>query len=1226
MPVQALPQSYSREWMGHTDNLAKGVEPEDYRQSCLRDPPAHPTTSDPRTRGLVCLKWMLLWGDYLASYESGGLEGKEVEVPRGRRYLIDTFELLRRDLENTPPGELAARMQRHNQLEFQVRWVVLVDDGPQLEPVRRAALDYYLTVWNILPRAPQSIEPFEYKFWTGEQIKWLLRDEIVAGTRESEPRTLTLDTTNKLLAFLESAFAFHQLSMPAGDDPKGRHFIEADLTNDHGIGRYGIGYGVFPDSAVLQELPMLANTDLRASRNLLQAAVAAHLITDAEADPKLKKLDDQLFQRRVAGLEAWIERLSARGDRLAALDRRIELRTLYGERADRVAQLKQQEIICAQAREIDDRALIARETITRGLIKFVLEDYRGALADLTASRDAALETGQGDFLMQGMEVSEAARSKLGLAAQSTDDARFLNMLAADAKTLPGHELDENPKALIAALRQWRVQPGHLPGLRAAADSRLAVTLVKIHEYAEAEGIFDDLIPRLHATRNKTEEFASLTFLLRIEDARANLGRYYATLSDFERLGEELHGQDRVEDAGLDIAQVLFRTRDLSRAESVLRQHIDATRLAVLRSPDTWIYGAEDAADYESLALLTRIDLERGRVEEAAARQPMLERWAQAGITKPAAGVDATVVRRKQLRVLMGLARIDFEHGDLRAALGKTQQALPFIAPLADMDFWVDSKLLEARSMLGLSEDVGDAVRRFEQLAPHFTEYKELGAGRAVDMEIFLADYYTARSDAAPAARWLGAAGKLAAELGLIDQQIEVHRKLGDLALRGGDPKLASAEYRQAVQLVSAVSRSIPTDLAKVGYRGERSRAVAALVWSLYDEYRQSPRPELLLEMFKAVEEGKSRALIEMVYSAQGAPPRAFDPHALQSRLPQDVTVVEYYVPEGVRDAVLRFVLDKSTINVDSLTVGAKELETRLKSLKDEAIDSAESYDEPGFRGRAAALGRVLLPPVLLTAQPARRVFVVPTGSLYLFPFGLLADDEGRFLAENEHIELAYLPNAALAARPAPRLEEARRMAAYVNPALDQELSSYLTGNSRLRPTFEATLRGWNAQDHWQTPVTREELVVDAQKTDNVFLYAHGRFVPEDPTRSYIRLADQKGAPTVLSAEELLQLRIGAGLWVLAACSSGSGDVRSGDEVLGLPRSMLEAGASMVVISLWDVGQVPNWQMMNSMMRKISAHESTAQALREAQAELRQAGRPPYDWAAFILTGQHGYAH
>ena len=50
--------------------------------------------------------------------------------------------------------------------------------------------------------------------------------------------------------------------------------------------------------------------------------------------------------------------------------------------------------------------------------------------------------------------------------------------------------------------------------------------------------------------------------------------------------------------------------------------------------------------------------------------------------------------------------------------------------------------------------------------------------------------------------------------------------------------------------------------------------------------------------------------------------------------------------------------------------------------------------------------------------------------------------------------------------------------------------------------------------------------------------------------------------------------IGSGLSLLAACSSGVGKVRSGDEVLGLPRALLEAGANMVVISLTGILMLP----------------------------------------------------
>ena len=436
---------------------------------------------------------------------------------------------------------------------------------------------------------------------------------------------------------------------------------------------------------------------------------------------------------------------------------------------------------------------------------------------------------------------------------------------------------------------------------------------------------------------------------------------------------------------------------------------------------------------------------------------------------------------------------------------------------------------------------------------------------------------------------------------------------------------AVEEYRKAVRLVGSVSNSIPIDIAKVGYRSERNMAVASLVSALYERYRASPRPELLTEMLSAVEEGKSRALTEMVYSARGAPPDAFDLKALMAILPSDTNLIEYYAPRGASDQVLRFVVDHSGTTVDLLALSAQELEAEVGAMKDEAIHTAESYDEVGFRRHAAALGSILLPPVLrISPSAARRVYVVPTGVLYLFPFALLADEQGRFLAEREGLEVAYLPNAALALRQAPRLADANRMIAYVNPAREHELSGVLTDRTDSKGEIARALQGWKLTMHWGDPVTLQSLRDEVSQADNVFFFAHGTFIPEDPTRSYIRLANDSGRPTVLSAGELLQLRIGNGLWVLGACSSGSGEVRSGDEVLGLPRAMLQAGASMVVVSLWDVGQVPNWELMNAVFRRISGGMSVARALREAQSERRLAGRPPWDWAAFVLMGQHDY--
>jgi CHAT domain-containing protein len=136
------------------------------------------------------------------------------------------------------------------------------------------------------------------------------------------------------------------------------------------------------------------------------------------------------------------------------------------------------------------------------------------------------------------------------------------------------------------------------------------------------------------------------------------------------------------------------------------------------------------------------------------------------------------------------------------------------------------------------------------------------------------------------------------------------------------------------------------------------------------------------------------------------------------------------------------------------------------------------------------------------------------------------------------------------------------------------------------------------------------------------VYAHGSFIPEDPISFYIRLADDAGNSTVLSAADIL----GPRPWVLAACSTGSGRVRSGDEVLGLPRALLQAGASLVVIPLWDVHVSSSWRLMNLFYDNLATGLPVSHALHSAASRLRAQHAAPFDWAPFILVGQHGYGN
>jgi CHAT domain-containing protein len=80
-------------------------------------------------------------------------------------------------------------------------------------------------------------------------------------------------------------------------------------------------------------------------------------------------------------------------------------------------------------------------------------------------------------------------------------------------------------------------------------------------------------------------------------------------------------------------------------------------------------------------------------------------------------------------------------------------------------------------------------------------------------------------------------------------------------------------------------------------------------------------------------------------------------------------------------------------------------------------------------------------------------------------------------------------------------------------------------------------------------------------------------------------------------------------------------VAAGDELLGLQRGLFCAGASSLLLSLWDVHDSSTSQLMQSFYKGFIETGDMAASLQSAMKELRQQNPHPYFWAPFVLVGQ-----
>src|SRR5262249_18595255 len=115
--------------------------------------------------------------------------------------------------------------------------------------------------------------------------------------------------------------------------------------------------------------------------------------------------------------------------------------------------------------------------------------------------------------------------------------------------------------------------------------------------------------------------------------------------------------------------------------------------------------------------------------------------------------------------------------------------------------------------------------------------------------------------------------------------------------------------------------------------------------------------------------------------------------------------------------------------------------------------------------------------------------------------------------------------------------------------------------------------------------------------------------------SYLRLADCR-----LNFYNLVDLELNAELVTLSACHTGTNAVMPGDELHGLMRGFLCAGAASMVISLWNASDQATAELMTKLYQKIGQGNSKGAALRAAQLALKESYSHPYYWAPFILMG------
>ncbi len=333
--------------------------------------------------------------------------------------------------------------------------------------------------------------------------------------------------------------------------------------------------------------------------------------------------------------------------------------------------------------------------------------------------------------------------------------------------------------------------------------------------------------------------------------------------------------------------------------------------------------------------------------------------------------------------------------------------------------------------------------------------------------------------------------------------------------------------------------------------------------------------------------------------------------SLQQRLGSEATLVEFveldntysaFVVTGTR---LEYVTGLGT--TDEIRRCLEELRFQFGSLR-YGVDIVHRFGKQ-LKGRTdAVLGRLydILLERLTGSIKGTRLIIIPSGLPHYVPFHALHDGE-HYLAES--VEMTYAPSAAVWQA----LDEKTRKPAKTSlivgyadekiPLVEDEIEQI----SKMLPAAKK-LTGEKA--------AFSAIMDELGRYDLLHFACHGEFRADNPMFSSLHLAD--GWVTV---NDVIARRLRAQLVTLSACETGLNELVAGDEILGLARGFLAAGAQNLIVSLWSVNDQATGRLMGELYKNLQRGSSVAASLRGAQMGFIERGEHPYLWSPFVLIGR-----
>ncbi len=342
---------------------------------------------------------------------------------------------------------------------------------------------------------------------------------------------------------------------------------------------------------------------------------------------------------------------------------------------------------------------------------------------------------------------------------------------------------------------------------------------------------------------------------------------------------------------------------------------------------------------------------------------------------------------------------------------------------------------------------------------------------------------------------------------------------------------------------------------------------------------------------------------------------------VQTLLDADTVMLAYYIGSEWNGV---FVVTRDNLLGLSLDIPRKPLVEMVKEFRKETEEglSVKTLMSREYEKPLTELHGILIKPLEEPLAGKKHLVVVPHGMLHYLPFQALRSPEGKYLIESYTV--SYLPSGSV-------LKYAREknrgnrvdLFAVANPKTD--LSPLPAAEMEAREVSalfkkKEVLLGQGA--------TETRFKSEGPRYDMLLFSTHGEMIESAPLESNLRFTPSPQDDGKLTVSEIFDMEVKANLVTLSACETGlargtKGGFPQGDDLVGLSRAFIHAGAPSVVASLWKVSDEATVEMMRSFYLNLQTMPK-AQALQNAQLGLVKSNAMisshPYFWAPFILVG------